>query len=107
MKCTIFCHEAKFVFPINFLQLHQTLRHSALKKLAFYMQLKCYFVNRTSISVLYVFVDIQIDMKHLLDTVKANFDKRKKMAIVSTIQFLTTLHTYVALWRQHAPRLDN
>ena len=50
------------------------------------------FPYRTSITVLYVFVDIQIDPKHLIDTMKLNFDKSKKMAVVSTIQFLNTLH---------------
>ncbi|KAL5254168.1 hypothetical protein ACHWQZ_G013817 [Mnemiopsis leidyi] len=52
-------------------------------------------IDRTSITVLYVFVDIQIDPKHLIDTINFNFEKDKKMAIVSTIQFLNTLHSIV------------
>lgn len=49
-------------------------------------------IDRTSITVLYVFVDIQLDPKHLLDSLKLNFRKEDKMAVVSTIQFLNTLH---------------
>nr|MBE5724750.1 putative diphthamide biosynthesis protein 1 [Cucujiformia] len=43
------------------------------------------------IKVLYVFVDIKIDPIHFLDTIKYNFPVTKKLALVSTIQFLTTL----------------
>ncbi|CAH8607750.1 unnamed protein product [Schistosoma curassoni] len=46
-----------------------------------------------SISVLYVFVDIQIDIVHLIDSVKANFEKSSRLALVSTIQFVTSLQT--------------
>jgi len=45
--------------------------------------------------VLYVFVDIQVDPKHLIDTLNLNFDKSKKMAVVGTIQFINTLHRYI------------
>lgn len=47
-----------------------------------------------SIKVLYVFVDIKIDPLHFVDSVKLNFPVDKvngKIALVSTIQFVTTL----------------
>uniref|UniRef100_T1INS0 2-(3-amino-3-carboxypropyl)histidine synthase subunit 1 n=1 Tax=Strigamia maritima TaxID=126957 RepID=T1INS0_STRMM len=43
------------------------------------------------LKMLYVFVDIKIDAKHFIDTIKYNFVKGSKLAIVSTIQFVTTV----------------
>nr|MBE5724776.1 putative diphthamide biosynthesis protein 1 [Cucujiformia] len=45
----------------------------------------------TGVKVLYVFVDIKIDPLHFLDTIKYNFPIGTKLALVSTIQFLTSL----------------
>nr|NVI71037.1 putative diphthamide biosynthesis protein 1 [Cucujiformia] len=45
------------------------------------------------VKVLYIFVDIRIDPLHFLETIKLNFPKTIKLGLVSTIQFLTTLHT--------------
>nr|NVI71042.1 putative diphthamide biosynthesis protein 1 [Cucujiformia] len=45
------------------------------------------------VKVLYIFVDIRIDPLHFLETIKHNFPKTTKLGLVSTIQFLTTLHT--------------
>eukprot|EP00730_Choanoeca_flexa_P016140 TRINITY_DN7568_c0_g1_i3.p1 TRINITY_DN7568_c0_g1~~TRINITY_DN7568_c0_g1_i3.p1 ORF type:complete len:442 (+),score=107.84 TRINITY_DN7568_c0_g1_i3:3-1328(+) len=50
-------------------------------------------IDRTSINMLYVFVDIQIDMKHFLETVRFNFAKGSHLALVSTVQFVTTLQS--------------
>jgi 2-(3-amino-3-carboxypropyl)histidine synthase len=46
------------------------------------------------IKVLYVFVDIKIDSLHFVESVKLNFPnvETKKIALVSTIQFVATLH---------------
>lgn len=44
------------------------------------------------IKVLYVFVDIKIDALHFVESVKLNFKPEKKLAFVSTIQFVATLH---------------
>ncbi|KAA0195511.1 Diphthamide biosynthesis protein 1, partial [Fasciolopsis buskii] len=41
----------------------------------------------------YVFVDIGIDLAHFVDTVKANFDSNMRLALVATIQFVTSLQT--------------
>lgn len=41
--------------------------------------------------MLYVFVDIQMDNAHFLDTVKFNFPPGQSLALVSTIQFVAAL----------------
>lgn len=43
------------------------------------------------IKMLYVFVDIQMDNVHFLDTVKFNFEAGQSLALVSTIQFVAAL----------------
>jgi len=43
------------------------------------------------IHMLYVFVNIDVNLSHFLDTVRANFDKEKRLAFVSTIQFVASL----------------
>ncbi|KAK9882679.1 hypothetical protein WA026_022730 [Henosepilachna vigintioctopunctata] len=45
----------------------------------------------TGVKVLYIFVDIKIDPLHFLETIKYNFPVGTKLALVSTIQFLTSL----------------
>lgn len=44
------------------------------------------------IKVLYIFVDIKIDAVHFIESVKKNFPTSEKLAFVSTIQFVSTLH---------------
>lgn len=57
-------------------------------------------IDQTSdIKVLYIFVDIKIDPSHFIDTIKLNFPKRTHLAIVSTIQFVTTLHSVAKIMR--------
>lgn len=49
-------------------------------------------IDQTSgVKMLYIFVDIKVDPLHFIETVKFNFDKSAKIALVSTIQFVTTL----------------
>ncbi|KTG00537.1 hypothetical protein cypCar_00012558 [Cyprinus carpio] len=43
------------------------------------------------IKLLYVFVDIQIDTAHFLDTLRLNFPPGHSLALVSTIQFVAAL----------------
>ncbi|XP_075984266.1 diphthamide biosynthesis 1 [Anticarsia gemmatalis] len=45
------------------------------------------------IKVLYIFVDIKIDPSHFVETILLNFPKQTHLALVSTIQFVTTLHS--------------
>lgn len=47
--------------------------------------------STAGIKMLYVFVDIQMDNAHFLDTVKFNFPPEKSLALVSTIQFVAAL----------------
>ena len=49
-------------------------------------------VDVTKIKTLYVFVDIGIDILHLVATLERNFITGRKIAMVGTIQFNATLH---------------
>nr|NVI71062.1 putative diphthamide biosynthesis protein 1 [Cucujiformia] len=50
-------------------------------------------VDQTAgVKVLYIFVDIKLDPMHFIDTIKLNFQVPSKLGLVSTIQFLSTLH---------------
>ena len=49
-------------------------------------------VNITQIATLYVFVDIAIDVEHLLASIDRNFKPGSTIAMVGTIQFNATLH---------------
>nr|NVI71011.1 putative diphthamide biosynthesis protein 1 [Cucujiformia] len=48
------------------------------------------------IKTLYVFVDIKIDALHFMESIKLNFLPEKKLCLVSTIQFLSTLQFVAA-----------
>ncbi|CAK0783436.1 hypothetical protein CVIRNUC_006635 [Coccomyxa viridis] len=48
-------------------------------------------VDVTTIPCLYVFVDIQIDIHHLVETIKLNFQPEQKLALAGTIQFAASL----------------
>lgn len=45
--------------------------------------------------MLYVFVDIQVDNAHFLDTVKFNFATGQSLALVCTVQFAAALQVIV------------
>jgi 2-(3-amino-3-carboxypropyl)histidine synthase len=49
-------------------------------------------VSVTNIKTLYVFVDIGIDVSHLVSTIERNFQAGKTIAMVGTIQFNATIH---------------
>ncbi|CUM67078.1 uncharacterized protein PRCAT00004767001 [Priceomyces carsonii] len=53
-------------------------------------------IDITAIKVLYVFVTINIDENHLLNTLKRNFDKESHLAAFGTIQFNPTIHSVKA-----------
>jgi 2-(3-amino-3-carboxypropyl)histidine synthase len=44
------------------------------------------------IKVLYVFVDIAIDTRHVIDTLRLNFKPGTTIALVATVQFIASLH---------------
>ncbi|CAI4229629.1 unnamed protein product [Auanema sp. JU1783] len=49
--------------------------------------------NTEGIHMLYIFVNIDINLSHLLSCLIDNFEKGKKIALISTIQFIPSLHT--------------
>ncbi|XP_036820775.1 2-(3-amino-3-carboxypropyl)histidine synthase subunit 1 isoform X2 [Oncorhynchus mykiss] len=55
--------------------------------------------STVGIKMLYVFVDIQMDNAHFLDTVKFNFPPGHSLALVSTIQFVAALQAVSAALR--------
>ena len=48
-------------------------------------------VTACGLAMLYVFVDIQLDTLHFLQTVRHNFPAASHLNLVSTIQFVPTL----------------
>ena len=62
------------------------------KKFWFYFLLSVPIDITNGIQVLYVFVDIKIDLSHLIETIKFNFKTSEKLALVSTIQFASSIH---------------
>lgn len=56
-------------------------------------------VSVTQIKTLYVFVDISIDVQHLLATIERNFQPSKSIALVGTIQFNSTIHQIASTLR--------
>ena len=50
-------------------------------------------IDQTLIKMLYVFVDIKIDNRHAIDTLKYNFEPGTSIALVSTIQFVAALQS--------------
>uniref|UniRef100_A0A3B1IMS6 2-(3-amino-3-carboxypropyl)histidine synthase subunit 1 n=1 Tax=Astyanax mexicanus TaxID=7994 RepID=A0A3B1IMS6_ASTMX len=52
--------------------------------------------STAGIKMLYVFVDIQMDTAHFLDTLRFNFPQGHSLALVSTIQFVSALQAVSA-----------
>lgn len=50
-------------------------------------------IDITDIKVLYVFVTINIDEQHLINSIKLNFDRGSQLAVFGTIQFNPTIHS--------------
>ena len=50
-------------------------------------------IDATLIKMLYVFVDVQIDNLHVMDTLRFNFSPGSTLALVSTIQFVAALQS--------------
>ena len=50
-------------------------------------------IDATLIKMLYVFVDVQIDNLHVMDTLRFNFKAHSSIALVSTIQFVAALQS--------------
>ncbi|GAM28254.1 hypothetical protein SAMD00019534_114300, partial [Acytostelium subglobosum LB1] len=58
-------------------------------------------IDVSEINMLYVFVDIQIDLKHFIETLKYNFEKDTKLILVSTIQFSASLQFAKSTLMEH------
>jgi 2-(3-amino-3-carboxypropyl)histidine synthase len=55
-------------------------------------------INKTNIPVQYVFVDIAIDVRHLVDCVGLTFpDRSTRLALMGTIQFASAMNTALGL----------
>lgn len=64
-------------------------------------------IDQTSgIKVLYVFVDIKIDTMHFIESVKLNFPVTRRLAFVSTIQFVSTMHAAAKELREAGYEID-
>ena len=50
-------------------------------------------IDATLIKMLYVFVDVQIDNLHVMETLRYNFKSQSSIALVSTIQFVAALQS--------------
>lgn len=49
-------------------------------------------VNVTKVKMMYIFVEIFFDSKHLIECVKAAFSRETRIAIMGTIQFIAIVH---------------
>lgn len=56
----------------------------------------------TGINMLYVFVDIKIDVAHFIDTVRHNLNGGTSLALVSTIQFVAAIQVSTLQGLSHA-----
>jgi len=60
-------------------------------------------VDVTTVKTLYVFVDIGIDTQHFIDTIRKNFEAGKELAIVGTVQFVSSIHVSIL---HNYPKVD-
>lgn len=61
-------------------------------------------IDVTKIKVLYVFVTINIDEKHLINTIKRNFNQGDQIACFGTIQFNPAIHSIRGLLENDAEK---
>jgi diphthamide biosynthesis enzyme Dph1/Dph2-like protein len=55
-------------------------------------------VSVTKVPCMYIFVEIEIDLQHLVDTVVHNFEQEQRILLAGTIQFSTAIQ----VWLPHA-----
>ncbi|ETW04860.1 hypothetical protein H310_03980 [Aphanomyces invadans] len=58
-------------------------------------------IDVTTIKMLYVFVDITIDVTHLVECMKLTFPPETKLALMGTIQFATAMHVALTELKAH------
>ena len=64
-------------------------------------------INKTEIQTLYVFVDIEIDRTHFIQSIRHNFAEGSRIALISTIQFVATLQTAATELQEYQIVLQN
>ncbi|CEG48851.1 diphthamide biosynthesis protein 1 [Plasmopara halstedii] len=62
-------------------------------------------IDVTSIKMLYVFVDIAIDVDHLIECLKLTFPMETKLALMGTIQFSSSIHLAASRLKDYFERL--
>ena len=55
-------------------------------------------VDVTGVPAMYVFVDIGIDVAHLVDSVRLNFDSGAHLALAGTIQFAGSIQARLGVY---------
>ncbi|GLD98583.1 hypothetical protein PINS_up007300 [Pythium insidiosum] len=62
-------------------------------------------IDVTTIKMLYVFVDITIDVEHLVECMKLTFPADKKIALMGTIQFGSSMHLVSTKLKEYFTKL--
>ena len=58
-------------------------------------------IDTCCIKTMYVFVEISVDLDHLLEALKHNFDSSKRLLLVGTVQFVGSIHKIRPALEQH------
>jgi hypothetical protein len=58
-------------------------------------------IDTCCIKTMYVFVEISVDMEHLVAAMKHNFDASKRLVLVGTVQFVGSIQKIRPLLEQH------
>ena len=58
-------------------------------------------ITTTKMNMLYVFVDIKIDINHMINCLIDNFDKNDRILLSGTIQFASSLQASYKLLKEY------
>ena len=58
-------------------------------------------VDETSIPCMYIFVNMKIDLQHLIESVKLTFDRDTRIILAGTIQFNKEMHAAKKVFKEH------
>ena len=62
-------------------------------------------IQRTQIPILYVFVELHINVDHLVSTIHANVPEDNRIALLGTIQFSQAIHQAAAKLQSFYPEV--
>lgn len=62
-------------------------------------------IQKTQIPILYVFVELKINVDHLVKTIHANVSEDQRIAILGTIQFSQAIHQAAAALQPYYPEV--